>query len=236
MLDDRDEAEERLRRFVSDASHELRTPLTSVRGYLDLWEQGAFRADGKTEDAVRRMQSESGRMATLVDDLLQLARLDEGQPLDTSDVSIRSLLDDVAADARAAQPAARIAVPEVIPPELRADVDHQRVQQALAGLVNNALTHNDDPTVWLRASSTATHVELVVADDGVGMTAEDAARAFDRFHRADGSRARTTGGSGLGLSIAKAVAERHGGSIELTTAPGEGCTFVLRLPRTAPPS
>lgn len=236
MLDDRDEAEERLRRFVSDASHELRTPLTSVRGYLDLWEQGAFRADGATEDAVRRMQSESGRMAALVDDLLQLARLDEGQPLDTAEVSIRTLLDDVAADARAARPAARIAVPEVIPPELRAEVDHQRVQQVLAGLVNNALTHNDDPTVWLRASSTDTHVELTVADDGVGMTADDAARAFDRFHRADGSRARTTGGSGLGLSIAKAVAERHGGSIELATAPDEGCTFTLLLPRTPPTS
>ncbi len=232
MLDDRDEAEDRLRRFVSDASHELRTPLTSVRGYLDLWEQGAFRADGATEDAVRRMQSESGRMATLVDDLLQLARLDEGQPLETSEVAIAQLLEDVAADARAARPTARIAMADVVPPDLRAELDHQRVQQVLAGLVSNALSHNDDPNVWLRATSDETHVELAVVDDGRGMSVEDAARSFDRFHRADGSRARSTGGSGLGLSIAKAVADRHGGTIELVTAPGEGCTFTLRLPRT----
>ncbi|MDJ0767555.1 MAG: HAMP domain-containing sensor histidine kinase [Ilumatobacter sp.] len=232
MLDQRDEAEDRLRQFVSDASHELRTPLTSIRGYLDLYEQGAFREQDQLDDVVRRMSSESNRMTGLVDSLLHLARLDEQQPLAREPVDVAALLTDVVADAHAAHPDRAI---EVEPPgsgaALVAALDRNRTQQLLAGLVDNALTHAPDATVRLRATGSSTEIVVVVADDGPGLADEQAAHVFERFYRGDKARSRTTGGSGLGLAIARSIAAAHGGTIELTTAPGEGCEFAVRLPR-----
>lgn len=231
MLDQRDEAEDRLRRFASDASHELRTPLTSIRGYLDLYEQGGFREQEQLDDVVRRMQAEARRMGLLVDDLLALARLDEGQPLSIAPVDVGGLVRDVVADALAAHPARTIVADA--PADLTAPIDGDRVKQVAASLVGNAVVHAPDATIRVRAAATSDELLLSVADDGPGLDDEQAKQIFTRFFRGDSSRSRVTGGSGLGLAIAQSIAEAHGGVIDLRTAPGDGCEFTLHIP-TAP--
>ncbi len=230
MLDQRDQAEDHLRQFVSDASHELRTPLTSIRGYLDLYASGGFRGPGELDDAIRRMQQESTRMASLVEHLLQLARLDAGQPLTLTEVDIRGLIDDAAGDGRARHPDRSV---EVIGPDAGAAAvraDRVRLHQLLTGLVDNALVHAPDARVRIDATCHPDETVIAVSDDGPGLDSTEAAHVFDRFYRGDPSRARASGGSGLGLAIARSLAEAHGGTLTLDTAPGEGCTFSVRLP------
>ncbi len=229
MLDQRDAAEDRLRRFASDASHELRTPLTSIRGYLDLYAAGGFREEGQLDDVVRRMQDEAGRMGVLVEDLLQLARYDEGQQLALAPVDVAAVVTDVVANASVAN-RQRSITSDVPDGGVTAMVDRDRITQLVVLLVDNALTHAPDATVQVRASSTADEVRIEVVDDGPGMDAESADQVFTRFFRGDASRTRETGGSGLGLAIAQSITEAHGGSIELQTAPGEGCRFEVVLP------
>ncbi len=229
MLDQRDGADDRLRRFVSDASHELRTPLTSVTGYIDLYSQGGFRQPGQLDDAIRRIRSEADRMTALIENLLQLARFDEEQPLERSRFELATLVDEVIADSGAAHPGRRVDadIDPAMPPVL---LDRFKIQQLVLGLVNNALTHAPEATVTIRCRRRDQAVELAVVDDGPGLSAEQAERAFERFYRGDPARARSSGGSGLGLSIAHSIATAHGGTIELSTAPGQGCEFTILLP------
>ena len=234
MLDQRDEAEDRLRRFVSDASHELRTPLTSIQGYLEVYADGGFRKPGQLDDAVRRMRAESDRMARLVDDLLRLARLDEEQPLALVQTDVGELVRDVCADAATAHPGREVTADAPRTGSLMATVDGQKLQQVLSGLVDNAIVYGPDAVIHLEAEEEPGQVVISVADDGPGLTAEEAERVFDRFYQGDASRSRRIGGSGLGLSIAKAIVDSHGGSIDLDTAPGEGCRFTVRLPTGEP--
>lgn len=234
MLDQRDQAEDRLRQFVSDASHELRTPLTSIRGYLEIYTNGGFRDPGQLDDAVRRMTDESDRMAGLVENLLHLARLDEEQPLVLEATDIGELVRDVCADASTARPGRDIAAEAPERGELVLTVDRQKVRQMLAGLVENALVHGPEATVEVRARATATELQLSVVDTGPGLAPDEAERVFDRFYRGDASRSRLSGGSGLGLAIARLVARRHGGDITLATAPGAGCDFTISLPAVEP--
>jgi two-component system, OmpR family, sensor kinase len=236
MLDERDASEEHLRQFIADASHELRTPLTSIRGYLDLYREGGFRAHGELDDMVRRVSQESSRMHELVEDLLLLARLDQHRPLRLEPVDVGVLLHDAATDARVLQPERRIKV-EVSGPEPVVVVgDHFRLQQVVGALVANALMYTDlHAAVRLRCRPRSTAAEITVADDGPGLAAADAVRVFDRFFRGDRSRARRTGGSGLGLAIAKSLVEAHGGTIVLHTAPGQGCLFTITLPQGTTP-
>lgn len=236
MLDERDATEERLRRFVADASHELRTPLTSVRGYLDLYRDGGFREEGELDDVVRRMSHEASRMYELIEDLLLLANLDQHRPLRREPVDVVELLEDAASDARVLQPGRSVDVQIGSPPyQMNITGDRYRLQQVVAALVANALAYTDG-RIWLSASAVADGVIVTVADEGAGLEPDDAARIFDRFFRAERSRARRTGGSGLGLSIARSIIEAHGGTITLYTAPGHGCRFVVKLPRDLPPS
>lgn len=230
MLDQRDEAEDRLRQFVSDASHELRTPLTSIRGYLELYSNGGFREPGQLDDVVRRMTDESDRMAALVESLLHLARLDEEQPLVMETVDVGELVRDTCADALMAQPGRDITADAPERGELYVDIDRQKVRQMLSGLVENATVHGPEASVEVRAHRSPDELLLSVVDDGPGLSPAEAERVFDRFYRADGSRSRLRGGSGLGLAIARLIAQRHGGDIDLTTAPGQGCTFTIRIP------
>lgn len=229
VLDERDVAEERLRRFVADASHELRTPITSLRGYLDLSIDGNL-DDTDAEQVMGRMRREARRMNDLVEDLLLLANIDSGRPLRSEPVDLSLAVRDAAADAAMLQPARPI---EVIAPERAVVVigDQVRIEQVLTGLVGNALVHTP-PSAAIRLSvrPRGDDVEVVVADEGPGIDPTIADRVFDRFVRGDQSRSRHGGSTGLGLSIAKSVIEALGGRLELTNDPGSGCAFVVVLP------
>lgn len=229
MLDERDRADTTLRSFASNASHELRTPLTSIRGFLDLYEQGAFREPEQLDDMIRRMGVESARMNLLVEELLLLTKLDEQQPLDFTLVDLSLLLNDVAASAKAAHPDRTIEVAVIVDTARQVRADPLRLQQAVASLVDNAITHTD-AGIMLDAETTATTISLTVSDDGPGLAPELAAHVFDRFYRGDPSRSRISGGSGLGLSIAKSIVEAHDGTITLDSSMGNGTTFSIQLP------
>ncbi len=232
MLDQRDAAEDRLREFVSDASHELRTPLTSIRGYLDVYAAGGFRADGDLDDVVRRMQAESLRMSVLVEDLLTLASLDEKRSLARSPIDIGLLVRDAADNARVTQPERTIVVSGPEPGALTFDGDASLIQQVIAGLVDNALIYTPpEAKIELSVHDLGDTVEISVSDDGPGMSSDAAAKAFDRFYRGDHSRSRQNGGSGLGLAIAQSIVKAHGGTLDVVTSPGHGCTFTIRLAR-----
>jgi len=230
MLDEHDATEQRLRSFISDASHELRTPLTSIRGYLDLYSDGAFREEGELDDVVRRLQRESARMQSLVEDLLLLAKLDERPVMRSESVDLGLLLSDAAADAAVLQPDRPITV-EVCAPTLTCEGDALRLQQVVGILVSNALTHTGpDVSLKLRGYESGDGQVIEVSDTGPGLDPTKADKVFNRFYRGDPSRARSTGGSGLGLAIAKSLVEAHNGEIHLKTAPGKGCTFTVTLP------
>lgn len=232
MLDERDLTEQRLRQFVADASHELRTPLTSIRGYIDLYQQGGFRGLGDLDDMLRRMRHEASRMHDLVEDLLLLAKLDQRRPLRSQEVDIGQLLQDSAHDASAVQPQRPIVVRVDDTSDLTVCGDPYRLQQVVGILVTNVLVHTDgDAELRLEARTSRDGVTLGVTDTGPGLSDEIAAHVFDRFYRGEQSRSRRSGGSGLGLAIARSLVEAHGGTIRLHTAPGSGCRFVVTLPQ-----
>ena len=220
------ESEQRLRRFVADASHELRTPLAAVRAYAELFERGAAE---RPEDLARSMAGisrESERMSLLVDDLL-LARLDEGRPLERKPVELDDLVREAVETARAVEPEREIAL-TTEPAEVVGDA--HRLRQVVDNLLANARSHTPAGTaVSVTVATNDGHAVIEVADAGPGISAE-AERVFERFYRADTSRARARGGVGLGLSIVAAVADAHGGSAAVESRPGEGATFRIELP------
>ena len=238
-------SEARMRRFVADASHELRTPLTSIRGFAELHRQGAVQGPEDTGRIMQRIEAEATRMGLLVEDLLQLARLDQQRPLTLGPVDLAELAGDAVHDARAVQPDRPV---NLLLDESLTDVpvvmgDEARLRQVIGNLVTNALTHTPvDAKVTVRLAEDATDpdvVVLAVTDEGPGLAPADAERVFERFYRADASRTRSAGGTGLGLSIVASLVAAHGGRVELMTAPGQGATFAVRLPRsgpTAPPA
>jgi two-component system OmpR family sensor kinase len=225
-------SEERMRRFITDASHELRTPLTTIRGFAELYRQGAAR---DTEMLMSRIESESRRMGLLVEDLLLLARLDAQRPLDRHRVDLLALASDSVHDAQSIAPKREISLkiidgpgtPEVLG-------DEARLRQVLGNLVANALQHTPETArVTVRVGTDDDNAVLEVADEGPGMSADDAHRIFERFYRTDSSRDRASGGTGLGLSIVDSLVYAHGGTVSVTTAPGAGCRFTVKLPRIA---
>jgi two-component system OmpR family sensor kinase len=228
-------SEGRMRRFVADASHELRTPLTSIRGFAELFRQGAARDPEQLAQVLRRIEDEASRMGLLVEDLLLLARLDQARPLRQEPVDLLA----VAADVVHAATTVHAGTHEV---RLDADTgqglpvvvgDDARLHQVVTNLVGNAAAHTPPGTrVEVRVRRRDGEVLLEVADDGPGMAPDVAARVFERFYRADASRTRTGGaaGSGLGLSIVAAIVAAHGGSVDVDSAPGRGSSFVVRLP------
>ncbi len=235
-------SETRMRRFVADASHELRTPLTSIRGFAELHRQGAVQGPEDTGRIMQRIEAEATRMGLLVEDLLQLARLDQQRPLTLGPVDLAELAGDAVHDARAVQPDRPLSL--LLDPSLT-DVpvvtgDEARLRQVVGNLVTNALTHTPaDARVTVRLSEDAADADVVVlsvSDEGPGLAPADAERVFERFYRADASRTRAAGGTGLGLSIVASLVAAHGGTVDLTTAPGRGATFTVRLPRSGPPA
>ncbi len=230
-------SEDKMRRFVADASHELRTPLTTIKGFAELYRQGATR---DTDMLLDRIERESKRMGLLVADLLMLARVDAERPVEYSPVDVLSLAGDAVHSARAVaamqSDTGRSIELEVLPGTGTTEVpgDAARLRQVLANLLNNALVHTpSDASVTVRLTPGEDEVLLEVADTGPGMSRAQADRVFERFYRADDSRSRASGGAGLGLSIVQALVAAHGGAVAVDSELGRGTTFTVRLPRAA---
>ena len=223
----REESDVRLRRFVADASHDLRTPLTSIRGYAELLRKGAFTLESDRRRALGRIEHEAERMAALVDDLLLLARLDQGRPVAHDPVELGALVSDAVAAVRVVDPARPITVDA--PAEIVVRGDEGRLRQAVDNLLRNAVVHTPAETpVSVRVSTGRERARVSVADKGPGLAPEERERVFDRFFQAD--PARTGQGTGLGLSIVAAIAEAHGGHAWVDSSPGEGATFYFDMP------
>jgi two-component system OmpR family sensor kinase len=227
-------SENRLRRFVADASHELRTPLTAIRGFAELHRQGAVQGEVDTKGLIQRIEKESIRMGSLVEDLLLLARLDQAREMATVPVNLNTTVTDAVESARAAGPEHPITV--LLPEDdLYVLGDSNRIHQVVANLLANARTHTPEGTpisIILGQSDDGTTVE--VADKGPGLSEGDQERIFERFFRADASRTRMSDeGSGLGLSIVDAVMRAHGGRVSVASKLGEGATFTLFFPINA---
>jgi two-component system OmpR family sensor kinase len=225
-------SESRLRRFVADASHELRTPLTAIRGFAELHRQGAVSGEEKTKELVGRIEKESIRMSSLVEDLLLLARMDQAPSFNSVAVDLNKVVQDCVESARAAGPDHPIAFDIDESAEHFVLGDETRIHQAVQNLLANARTHTPTEThitVSIQALDTETTVS--VADDGPGLAPDFQEKIFERFFRADPSRVRSGGeGSGLGLSIVDAVMKAHGGSVTLESEVGKGSTFILHFP------
>jgi two-component system OmpR family sensor kinase len=224
---ERDATERRLRQFLSDASHELRTPLTSIQGFAELFHMGAEEDRVQLEVIFRRIEEESSRMKTLVEELLLLARLDETRPPERTPVDLAVLAADACSDAVATEPDRPVSLDAPEPVVVLGDSDHLR--QAIANLVTNALSHTPEGSpVEVAARLADGSAEVMVRDHGAGLDAEGMDHAFDRFWQAD--RARSGSSTGLGLSIVSAIAEAHHGTVTATNAPGGGAVFTIRLP------
>jgi signal transduction histidine kinase len=256
-------SEQKVREFAADASHELRTPLTTIRGYAELYRQGALGPD-QLPNAMRRIEQEAQRMSTLVAELLELARLDRTSSLDLTETDLAGVVRDAVADAIAVEPGRPVRAEA--PPRLVAVVDEPRIRQVLANLLGNVRAHTPpDTPVAVRLGEVSGGVLIEVADAGPGMSGQDTDKAFDRFHRAaqrpggsvdddssgssdasDGNSSDGRGGSvasgsgqgsgsGLGLSIVQAIARAHGGQAVLESWPGRGTRVRIWLPaRSAP--
>ncbi|MHB8339726.1 MAG: sensor histidine kinase [Mycobacteriales bacterium] len=248
-------SEQRMRRFVADASHELRTPLTSIRGFAELYRQTGGRDRADVDRWMGRIEEEATRMGGLVEDLLLLARLDAQRPVAREPVDLVVVAGDAVHDAAAAAPDRRITLEPVTGPVV-VPGDEARLRQVLANLLSNALAHTPAGSPVRVAVSRATgpggvdEALVEIADEGPGLTAEAAARVFERFYRADDARSRDHGGSGhggsghggsghggsghggsgLGLSIVAAIVAAHAGRVDVATAPGQGARFQVALP------
>jgi len=225
-------SESRLRRFVADASHEFRTPLTAIRGFAELHRQGAVTGEEKTKELVGRIENESIRMSSLVEDLLMLARMDQAPQFNKVAVDLNQVVNDCVISARAAGPNHPV-VFDVSPTEEYFVLgDETRIHQAVQNLLANARTHTPAGTnIKVAISSHENEMSVSVSDNGPGLAPELQAKIFERFFRADPSRVRKGGeGSGLGLSIVDAVMKAHGGTVTLESSEGKGSTFTLHFP------
>jgi len=225
-------SEDKLRRFVADASHELRTPLTAIRGFAELHRQGAVVGEEDTKQLLARIEGESIRMGSLVEDLLLLARLDQAREMQALPVDIAAVTRDAVASAQVAGPNHPISL-KGDAGELYILGDKNRIHQVVANLLANARTHTPAGTkIDVSIAQSEDGVRISVSDNGPGLSEEDQKRIFERFYRADSSSGRVDGeGSGLGLSIVDAVMQAHGGSVAVTSAVGKGATFTLFFPQ-----
>jgi signal transduction histidine kinase len=221
------ESEQKVRQFAADASHELRTPLTTIKGYAELYRQGALGPD-RLPNAMRRIEQESERMSSLVAELLELARLDRHSSLDLTETDLSALVADAVADAQAVEPGRPVHART--PNSLVVVADEPRIRQVLANLLGNVREHTSaDTPVSVRLSRVGLGALLEVTDAGQGMDAESAARAFDRFYRG-GHNGNGGHGSGLGLAIVQAIAVAHGGHAMLKSAFGAGTSVQVWIP------
>ena len=233
-------SEAKMRRFVGDASHELRTPLVSIRGYSELYRQGALPNDEAVATAMGRIEAESKRMGQLVEDLLTLARIDERRESKLAPFDLFHLAVDASNDAYATSPDREVSLvgltDDVAPTSAPVIGDESRMRQVVANLLTNAMRYTPAGTpleiaVGVREGVPGYPLSVIeVRDHGPGIHGEDRERVFERFYRTDTSRSRETGGTGLGLSIVAAILEQHDGSVHIEETSGGGATFVISLP------
>lgn len=222
-------SEDRLRRFIADAAHELRTPLTSLRGYAELYRQGAIPNEAGVANAMGRIEAEGGRMARLVDDMLLLARLDQHRGLETKPVDVVAVVKEAVDDFQVVAPDRPLTTDLVDTAMVRGD--RLRLRQIIDNFLVNTRIHTPPGTpVRVAVARKGDQVEISIADDGPGIAAEDQTRVFERFWRADPARVRSRGGTGLGLAIVSSLVQAHGGAVGISSEPGHGATFTVRLP------
>ncbi|MFI7586504.1 ATP-binding protein [Spongisporangium articulatum] len=232
----REASESRTRRFAADASHELRTPLASIRGFAELYRQGAVREEEDVARTMGRIEDEARRMGGLVEDLLMLARLDEQRPVRSEPVDLLVLAGDATHDARGLAPDRTVSLVGLTansgPASAVVTGDDARLRQVVSNLVANAVRHTPAGTpIELAVGRAGAIAVLEIRDHGPGLEPEHAVKVFERFYRVDASRARSQGGgSGLGLSIVAAVVSVHGGRVGVAPTPGGGATFRVELP------
>jgi len=235
-------SEVRMRQFVSDASHELRTPVATIRGYGELYRMGALDTTDKVDDTLFRIEDAARRMGALVNDLLVLARLDEGRPVAREDVDLVALARDSVQDLHALDPTREVAVVPLnaadtdgqqVPSTLVVEGDGDRLRQVVTNLIGNVARHTPAGTpaeIALGMRPDDGVAVLEVRDHGPGLTEEQGRRIFERFYRADSSRTRESGGSGLGMAIVAAIVGTHGGHVEVAPTEGGGLTVRVTLP------
>jgi two-component system OmpR family sensor kinase len=227
MLDEQLSLEARLRQFVADASHELRTPVSVIIGITELWRKGELRNGEERDEAIHRIGVSGNQMGKLVEELLLLARLDEGQISSSAPIDLARVIDEVVGDASTTDPHRTITVSITSPVTVQGDV--YSLRRVVTNLVNNSLRYTPpEAAIEVRLSSRGDKALLEVVDSGPGMTSEQATHAFDRFWQADESRARS--GSGLGLPIVRGIVEAHGGNVTLESDPLTGTSVKVLLP------
>lgn len=223
------EAKEQMRRFAADASHELRTPLTSIHGFLEVLLRGAADNQEQLYSALRSMHGESKRINKLVEDLLLLARMDGTPQLRVTNLLIGEVIAEMKPNLLLL--AGNRKVTFDISYGIRGMYDPDKIKQVILNLFHNAVQHTDaeQGIIHLSLHARDTHAELIIQDNGFGITAEHIPHVFERFYRSDSSRTRKYGGSGLGLSITKSIVEAHSGTISVSSTPGEGTSFLVTL-------
>lgn len=228
---ERETSEERLRRFVADASHELRTPVATIRGYAELFRRGAASRRADLEKAMHRIESEAARMGDLVEELLLLARLDQGRPMERTLVDLSALVADAVADTRAIEPGRPLTLD--CADRVLVLGDPSKLRQALGNLLVNVIHHTPAGTpASVRVKADGERAMVEVADQGPGLTEEQRQLVFERFYRVERAHHAHGGGTGLGLAIVAAVIAAHGGEVSVDSRPGQGATFRFQLPRT----
>jgi two-component system OmpR family sensor kinase len=228
MLDEQQASEMRLRQFVADASHELRTPVSVILGITELWRRGELRSGNQRDEAIHRIGVSGTQMGRLVEDLLLLARLDEGRALENEPVDLGRVVREVVADVSTTNPTRTVVLD--IPRSVVVEGDEASLRQVAVNLVSNAIRHTPDSTgVKIRVVEQGDMALLEVEDSGPGMTQEDAKRAFDRFWQADSSRSRS--GAGLGLAIVRGIVEAHLGEVSLVSDIVTGTRVIVTIPR-----
>ncbi len=235
MASDLEKVEQLRRNMIADAAHELRTPLSNISGYLEAIRDGIKKPDA---DTIRSLNEEVALLSRLVDDLQELSIAEAGElKLACRPEDVAELIQEAVASARAQATAKGVSISTDLPAGLPSvNVDSHRISQVLRNLLENAVAHTtEDGSITLAARQQGDWVEVSVTDTGEGIPAEDLPNIFERFYRVDKSRARATGGSGLGLTIAKRLVEVHGGKIKVLSELGKGSSFILTLPTIMPP-
>ena len=230
MLDEQQALEARLRQFIADASHELRTPVSVILGITELWRRGELRSGNQRDEAIHRIGVSGTQMGSLVEDLLLLARLDEGRPLEHEPVDLGRVLREVVADVSTTNPSRTIVLD--IPRSVVVEGDSASLRQVVVNLVGNAVRHTAHGSdIKIRVVEHEDTALLEVEDSGPGMSEDDARRAFDRFWQADASRSRA--GAGLGLAIVRGIVDAHLGEVSLVSDVVTGTRVIVTIPRHA---